>query len=262
MRYFIVKTDHHIVEPNHPLSKVDTAARAKAVVAKILEERVPIDFIVDTGDVCDSISTPVREEAEATSQSYEHALSILGPINEKSLYIAGNHDCPALMYEILGDRWDSNKNGVMVKQSSGVTLVGVDLRIGTSAIGMLRPESAQELRAELARAKKVILFSHYLWRPTDCDFVEREIRVSNGAEMADILRGYKEKILGAFHGHLHVWWSGSHAGIPLYGGAGSAFGFDLEPGSVPFAIDPTRPLGYYLVGLGDDGSLLVRPRFI
>lgn len=262
MRYFIFKTDHHIVEPGHRLDGVDTATQAKAAVAKVLAEQVPIEWIIDAGDVGDTVSTPNRGEAEGSVETYEHALSILAPINDKTLYIPGNHDYPSRMYDVLGDRWDSNQNGVMVKELSGLTLIGIDLRIDSWAVGTMRPETAQELSKLLPRCKRCMIFSHYLWRPTDNSFIQKAAHVNNAEEVGAILGKHRDKIIAAFHGHLHSWWTGTYCGIPIYGCAGSAMGFIIEPGPDPIVITKKSPLGYYLIGVNDDGSVLVRPRYI
>lgn len=262
MRYFAVKTDHHIVEPGMQLEGVDTAARAKAVVESISAEPVGLECIVDLGDVGDTALNPKRAEAEGSPEAYKHAAEILSPINERTLYLPGNHDSPSLLLEALGSHWDSSSHGCSVHQIPGVTLIGIDLRAGPVATGELREETAVELSKALELAGKCIILSHYPWRPSDSPWIEAHARVTNGDRVAAILSPHRHKILGAFHGHLHSWWSGCFAGISFYGCGGSAGGFVFEPEHATNSRNPAAPFGYLLVGYDEHDSMLVRPRFI
>jgi hypothetical protein len=251
MRYFIVKTDHHIVEPGHLLEGIDTAARSRLAVEKILSEQVPIEVIADLGDVADTVSEPVRLEAEATAEAYLHAASILAPLAERTIYLPGNHDTPALMREHLPGVWDSSKDGCSVKEIHGLTLIGLDLRLGPVATGQLRPETAEELERQLKGTRRCVI-----------QWIEESGRTLNGEALGQILSRHREKVAGAFHGHLHSWWSGAHYGIPTFASAGLAVAFDTEPGPGKPKHELAVPLGYFLVGYSDHGSLLVRSRFL
>ncbi len=262
MRYLVVKTDHHIVEPGMQLEGVDTAARAKAVVQSICSEPVHLECIVDLGDVGDTALNPNRAAAEGSVEAYKHAAEILSPINDRSLYLPGNHDSPALLLEALGSRWERSSNGCSVHHIPGVTLIGIDLRSGPVATGELREETASELSKALEQAGRCIILSHYPWRPSDNPWIESNARVTNGERVAAILAPHREKIVGAFHGHLHSWWTGSYAGISFYGCGGSAGGFVFEPEKPTNSRNPLAPFGYLLVGYDEQGGLLVRPRFI
>lgn len=262
MRYFIVKTDHHIVEPGELLEGIDTAARSRLAVEKILSERVPIEIIVDLGDVADTASNPARLEAEGNAESYQHAASILAPLADKTIYLPGNHDAPKIMQEHLLSLWDSSTNGCSVKELPGLTLIGLDFRLGPIATGKLRPETAEELEQVLRKTRRCVILSHFPWHACDNGWVEENGRVLNGADVGAILSRHREKILGAFHGHLHAWWSGSYFGIPTFSSAGLAIAFNWEPDTLRPQHAPSVPLGYLLVGYTDQESLLVRSRFV
>jgi 3',5'-cyclic AMP phosphodiesterase CpdA len=262
MRYFIVKSDHHIVEAGSQLEGVDTAARARAVVEKICSEQVPVECVIDLGDVADTVLNPRRAEAEASREAYNHAAEVLAPLNDRTLYIPGNHDTPEFLYERLGNRWSSSRSGCMVHELAGLTLIGVDFRTGPIATGELREETAFELSKALEKSGRCVIVSHYPWRPCDNAWLEANGRITNRERVAEILSPHRDKILGAFYGHLHTWWTGTHAGMPMFGCGGSAGAFTFEPGSAPHHKDLAEPFGYYLVGYDDQGALLVRPRFV
>ncbi len=262
MRYFIVKTDHHIVEPGYLLEGIDTAARSRLAVEKILSEQVPIEVIADLGDVADTVSEPVRLKAEASAEAYQHAASILVPLAGKTIYLPGNHDTPTLMREHLPGVWDSSRDGCSVKEIPGLTLIGLDLRVGPVATGQLRPETAEELERQLKGTQRCVILSHYPWHECDNRWIEENGRTLNGEALGQILSRHREKVAGAFHGHLHSWWSGVHYGIPIFASAGLAVAFDTEPGPGKPKHELAVPLGYFLVGYSDHGSLLVRSRFV
>ena len=142
------------------------------------------------------------------------------------------------------------------------SLLGLDLRLGPIATGRLRPETAEELEQQLRKTKRCVILSHYPWHECDNDWIEQSGRTLNGSDLGAILSRHREKIAGAFHGHLHAWWSGSHFGIPTFACAGMAVAFDSEPGPGRPMHDLSVPLGYFLVGYTDHGSLLVRSRFL
>lgn len=262
MRYFIVKTDQHIIEPNNTLYGIDTRTPAIKFVDKILKEPVPIDFIVDTGDVADTIKDTNRLTAEATLDAYQHAKEILAPLASKTLYIPGNHDLPELMYKTLGDHWDKRSAGCMTKQYGEISLIGIDTRTGAEATAFLRPETEIAVDEALSKATKSILFTHYPWRTTDNGWIEKDGRVTNGQSFEKLLKKHKQKIISIFHGHLHAWWFGSCCGIPVHCATGSALGFHTEPQGDKIEKYFDAPLGYFLVAVDDSDNLLVRARFI
>ena len=262
MRYFIVKSDQHVIEAGQKLYGIDTNKNAGLLVEQILRETVPVEVLVNLGDAADSAYEPNRFLALASAESYQQAGRIFAPVLNKTLQIPGNHDNPELIYRLLGDNWSSRKNACCVFQFGAITFIGVDLRTGPEATGYLRPDTGAELDRLLQDSRQAIIFTHFPWYPTDNEWVDGSGRVTNGEVFGAVLVRNQAKILAVFHGHLHTWWSGTYAGIPHYSLAGSAVGFRMSPKETQTEQPCLGPLGYLLVGVRADGSLLVRPRFL
>jgi len=261
-RYFVVKSDQHIVEPNTKLGGVDTNARAAELADRIASEPVLIEAVVDLGDLADTTVNPVRMEAVATPQTYQQAQSLLGSLPGKKLYLPGNHDSPSLLYQIMGDNWDSSEAGGYTYRFGTIDFIGIDLRTGPEPTGYLREETATRLQSILKDTDGAILFLHYPWFAVDNGRIDPDLSTTNGSRLQEIFSDHNQKILAIFHGHLHLWWSGIVGRIPVYCSAGSAFAFELTPGQGGLEKIVDQPRGYYLVGLGEDNSLIVRPRFV
>ena len=262
LRYFVVKTDQHTVEPGRTLNRLDTAGSAERLCACIGAEPVEIEAVVDLGDVADTVVNPDRVTAVGTVESYTHARSILGNLPGIQLYLPGNHDDPSLLFDIMGNHWAASQDGVYTYKLGGICLVGIDARVGPEPVGLVRAESLRELEQVLQRESRVILFSHYSWHEVDNRRINEGLRITNHGPLRALLTQYRGKILAFFHGHLHQWWSAVVDGIPIFTVPGSAFPFDLPPHSPELEKIIDAPVGYLLVGVSEEGSILVRQRFI
>lgn len=262
MNYIGVITDPHIVEPGLCLNGVDTATRARRIVAAIKSEPVEIELLVTLGDMCDTARNPNRALAVASRESYANARAILADISCPQLHLPGNHDAPELLFEELGNSWQSSNGNLYLRQFGETALIGIDCRTGPEPTGTVSEDTLRSLQAELQRAKHAIIFTHYPWHSWDNQRIDRDLKVLNGSRIEEILNQHRNRVVAAFHGHLHIWSTAIVNSLPIFGVAGSSFSFDLEPkGSTPEKIVP-GPLGYVLVGVGQDGEISVRPRFL
>jgi hypothetical protein len=166
------------------------------------------------------------------------------------------------MREILGSEWDETRAGCSVWRLGEITFVGLDVRTGPEPTGFLSRESGEALAAVLRERERVVLCTHYPWFPTDNRRISEGLSVTNSERLHEILRAHRGKVIAAFHGHVHLWWNNIFAGIPCYCSTGSGMAFKLEPEADAYEQVIPQPLGYLLVGLGNDGSISVRPRYL
>jgi len=260
--YIAVKTDQHVVEPNGLLNGRDTNASAQRLVDAIKNEQVPISAVIDLGDLADTIRNPDRNTAVATEDSYLHAKAISEGLPGAQLKLPGNHDHPELMKSILGLGWEERGVGCGTWKLGSTTFVGLDLRTGPEPTGYLSDETAEALEQVLKSEERCVLCSHYPLFPSDNGRIDDGLAITNAPKLLSIIEKHREKVLAVLHGHIHMWWSVTYSGLPSYCSTGSGMAFRLEPQSSEYEKIIPQPLGYLLIGVKDDGSLVVRPRFI
>lgn len=260
--YIAVKTDQHMIEPNGLLNGRDTNASAKRLMDAIRQETVPLSAVIDLGDLADTIRNPDRNTAVATEESYLHAKSLSEGLPGVQLRLPGNHDDPKLLKELLGTGWDEKSEQCGTWKLGPTTFVGLDLRTGPEPTGYLNEETAIALEQVLKSEDKCVVCTHFPIFPSDNGRIDQGLSITNLEKLLEIVRRYSDKITGVLHGHIHLWWSVTYNGIPSYCSTGSGMAFRLEPQSDEYEKIIPQPLGYLLVGVKDDGSLIVRPRYI
>lgn len=260
--YVAIVTDQHIVEPDLTLYGLNTAASTKALVESLRKESVHLDRVVSLGDLADTANNPDRNRAVGTVESYKHARDILSELRTPLLPLPGNHDEPELMTEFFPPAWENHTHGVHHSTIGRTTLIGIDLRTGPEATGFAKAETIKTLDMVLSRSTKAIIFSHYPIFDLNNQLIDTELSTVNRADIHDVLRRHASKISASFHGHLHLWVSGHKEGLMSYGVPSSSFSFVLEPeGKGPITVGD-QPCGYVLLGINDDGSVMIRPRFL
>jgi 3',5'-cyclic AMP phosphodiesterase CpdA len=260
--YFAVITDQHIVEPGSNLYGLDTKRSTESLIAQLRKEPVPLAGIVCLGDLADTVLNPNRMTAVAGPEAYGHARELLSGLTSRFLTLPGNHDEPVLMTEFFPSAWDHHEHGVYYSDIAGSTFIGIDVRTGPEPTGFASPESIQALDGILARSKRAIIFSHYPLFDLDNQRIDSELSTLNRAEIQNVLRAHAQKIAACFHGHLHIWIEGNRHGILTHSVPSSSFTFILEPQGTVLETVGDHPCGYLLLGVNDDGSIIIRPRFL
>ncbi len=260
-RYLAVITDQHITEPGTRLYGLDTNTSAQRAFDALKMERLP-EIVVCLGDLGDTTENPNRETATASKASYTHAKNLLEGLKPPILTVAGNHDDPALMEELFPSAWDFRKDGVTRYSFHGVDLVSVDLRDGPGATGWVSDETCRTLDTVLTNSKRAIIFSHFPFFDLDNERISSGLALVNREPLAVVIEKHRYRILGCFSGHLHIWLSAIIDGIPVVSVPSSSFGLSLEPLSAERERVANSPCGYLLIGIGDDGSLIIRTRFL
>jgi 3',5'-cyclic AMP phosphodiesterase CpdA len=261
-RYFVVITDPHIVEPNRTLYGLDTNTATKHLIARVKEEVVDLAGVICLGDLADTVLNPDRMTAIAGHEAYTHARELLGELGLPILTLAGNHDDPEIMQQYFPNRWESSQDGVRIFHCFGVDLIGIDVRTGPEPTGLATANCLRALDQALAKSSKALLFSHYPLFDLDNSRIDDELSTINRREVHETIAPHRSKIQAAFHGHLHLWITALASGIVSYGVPSSSFIFVLEPQSAQKEVVGPSPCGYLLLGIGDDGSVIVRPRFL
>lgn len=260
--FFAVVTDQHIVEPNATLYGLDTRRAAEALVKRLKEEDVPLHGLICLGDLADTVQDPNRMTATASRLAYQHAHVLLSNFSKHILTIPGNHDNPSLMGEYFPSSWSEQIDDVYYVKQSGFDLIGLDLRTGPEPTATASPALLARLDEVLRRSSRVIILSHYPLFELDNQRIDDELSTTNRQDVFAILKKHGGKILACFHGHLHLWITSCTSGVTAYGVPSSAFNFVLEPqGTIKEKVGPA-PCGYYLLGLADDGTIILRPRFL
>lgn len=262
MKYFAIKSDQHIIEPQSTLAGIDTTTRAQKLIWELSQEPMSIDFILDLGDVCDTTANPNRLLAIADTETYKSAKTLFAPLKSKTLYIPGNHDDPAALFNILGDNWDDRSHGCFTYKWNAVDIIGIDARTGPEAGGRMRPETLDKLDEVLSKSSRAMIATHYPFETLDAPWLVSEGGISNVQDLRIILKKHRSRIAALFHGHFHSWWSGVCDGIPFFSCGPSSFTFDLPPGATSWRISPEKPCGYLIVGMDGNGEVLIRSRFV
>ncbi len=261
-KYIALVSDQHVTEPATKLVGRDTNAAVQKLVEALKQETLP-ELFLSLGDVADTAKNPNRFEATATEESYRLAQDMLSELSLPKLTVAGNHDHPQLLDEAFPSLWHDARHGVARFPFHGVEIVRVDARTGPEATGFVSREALKELERVLESiATKAILVCHYPLVGMDNGFIDSDLSVTNRDQLAPLFYRYKDKIAGIYSGHLHEWIAGSQGGLPVTSVPSSSFGFKLEPMTSQMEVSSSAPCGYLLLGVGEDGSVLSRYRFL
>jgi 3',5'-cyclic AMP phosphodiesterase CpdA len=260
--YYAIITDQHIVEPDSSLYGLDTQTATECLIESIIAEPVPLAGIVCLGDLADTVLNPDRMTAVAGHEAYRHAQHLLGSLRSKMFTLPGNHDDPELLNEYFPSKWHKTDGGVTIANLQGFDLIGIDVRTGPEPTGLASSESIKALDLALASTEKAILVSHYPLFDLDNQRIDDELSTINRVEIQEVIHRHAAKVAACFHGHLHIWIAGYQNGILTHSVPSSSFTFILEPQEKARETVGNHPCGYLLLGIGKDGSVIVRPRFL
>ncbi len=260
VQYMAVISDQHITEKGSTLYGLDTNACAKNLFTELAEARLP-KVVLSLGDLADTTINPVRTEAVASPDAYRNAKELSLPLRRPFLTLPGNHDDPMLLSSFFPSCWDSLQHGVSVRTFNHVDLIGLDVRTGPEATGLISQESLEQLDRVLDQSRKAILFTHFPVVELDSPRINETLSVLNREELIPLFAKHRDKILGCFSGHLHMRYATQVEGIVAHGVPSTAFMFHAEPGSEDPISVCDDPCGYLLLGVGADGALVVRQHY-
>jgi len=206
-------------------------------IKSLVNEGLVLDFIIHTGDVCNSDDLP-----GATQTTARLASEMLCQCGVDYIWMNGNHDRLDHIVPFRCSSQDLVLNDISGKATGsfscmyrGTTLLFLDARprntlpsssgagfqtSGESAQqanlpewdgrhphdpeGYLNPEELGVAEKLIADAPgQVVVFTHYPPVKLDCPWVDRNMCIDNGSLLHKILEKYKNKISGVFFGHVH-----------------------------------------------------------
>lgn len=255
-----VISDQHITESGTTLYGLDTNTAARELFTDLSNARLP-KLVTCLGDLADTALNPVRSQATASSEAYDHAYELARPLTQPFLVIPGNHDDPALLPVSFGNSWDYTRHGVSVRTFNYVDLIGLDGRTGPEATGLIAQETLAELERALEKAQAAVLLTHYPVADLDDPWVNQNLSLNNREQLIPLFRKYREKLLGCLSGHLHMRYTTQVEGVVCHGVPSTAFMFRMQPGSDTPIAASDDPCGYLLLGVDPERPLIVRHEY-
>jgi 3',5'-cyclic-AMP phosphodiesterase len=226
---------HLLADPSASLGGHNTTRNLQAVL-EALPPRV--DLLVVTGDIAE----------DGAPDAYRRALSLTEGRARRRYFIAGNHDDPDAMREILG----STEPFRMVALGDHWTMALLNSqRVGYEE-GYVADETLARLRDELARATtNVVLCIHH---PPASPCANAACGLHDPGPLEDVIRNGPVRVV--LSGHVHQHFDTMRHGV-RYLGAPSTFR-QLRHGGDPHYTDTREPPAARLVELLDDGDVACR----
>ena len=223
---------HLLADPNARLWNHNTTRNLAAVI-NALPRRV--DVMVITGDVAE----------DGTHEAYRRALSLTAGRADKRYFVAGNHDDPNVMREVVGPVRPLR----MVRISERWTIALVDSQwIGHDA-GLVTRETLENLRTDLDRVRTNVVACVHHPPISPCD--NPPCGMSNSDAFLEILQTGPVRLV--LSGHVHQHFDTTLNGVRFIG-APSTFR-QLRHGGEPHYTDTLEPPAAQLIELLDDGEV-------
>jgi Icc protein len=223
---------HLLADPNARLWSHNTTRNLAAVI-DALPPRV--DVMVITGDVAE----------DGTHEAYRRALSMTAGRADERYFLAGNHDDPNVMREVIGPPRPLR----MVRISERWTMALLDSQWVGHDAGQIARETLTHLQAELDQVTTYVVACVHHPPVSPCH--EPDCGVSNGDALLEILRTGPVRLV--LSGHVHQHFDKTLDGIRFVG-APSTFR-QLRHGGDPHYTDTLEPPAAQLVELFDDGEV-------
>ena len=220
---------------------------------QLIEDGLPVDAVIHTGDIVNDGDTPAGG-ADSTAA----AAALLGKLQVPCIVLNGNHDDKAA----LSQNFDFPRSAVPLP---GVIVATLDARpeLSPSAdgrvagvddpAGILPVEQLHQLEQTLTQAElPVAVFMHYPPLALDCDWIDQQMLVTNGAQLHKLLLAHRDKVAGVFFGHIHRSVQRLQDGILYCAVGSSAFHSDGWPQSetARFSTEPVAWYNYISIGAG------------
>ena len=227
-------SDTHLVGDGDPLPfGLDSAASLAAVV-----DAFPApDVAVMTGDLADN----------GSADAYRRVLALTSGFADELHVVAGNHDDPAAMNQVLGAGVDLGA----VRLSSRWTMLLVNSQWLGHGAGRLAPETLAALDEALAKTRRrhvVVAMHHPPVSPCDDPYC----RITNSAEVLDVLERHQQ-VRAVLSGHLHRAFDNTRGGIRFLGAPSTCS--QLIHGGEPHFVPTSAPPAARLIDLHGDGAV-------
>jgi len=210
--------------------------RVTEKIKNLVSEGLALDFIIHTGDVCNS--DDLSGATQTTAQLASELLGQCGVINNISERTTGSfwveHQGTTLLFLDARPRYALTSSVDSESQASTNVTLQVesfewDGRHPHDPEGYLDPEELDIVDKLIDDAPgQVAIFTHYPPLGLDCPWVDTSMCIKNGCLLHEILKIYQKKISGVFFGHVHHSQQRLHDGV-LYVATGAiAHQFDTS----------------------------------
>jgi Icc protein len=236
-------TDTHLYgKPTGTLLKMNTHESLDYVVDLVKGNEERIDFILATGDIAQ----------DGSPSAYEHFIKTMAELDAPFTWIPGNHDKPAVMVEVGGERGYCEKN----VRLNNWQLVFLDTSVEGQVHGRLSEAELDFLRTSLERAEvdadvaHVMVCLHHNPTKGNAGWM-KDIGLHNGEEFFAILSGFT-KVRSVVYGHIHQELDYDHKGIRCLCTPSTCIQF--KPNVSNFELDRSNP-GYRTLQLHANGDI-------
>jgi len=241
-------TDLHLGAPESGMYGVelDTVATLGRVLDKIRRAVPDADLMLATGDLAEH---PV-------TATYERLRDLLCTLPMPVHCLAGNHDEPGLMEELLqGPGLDCAK--IITRQDW--LLVLLDSTVPGQAGGALSEHELEFLEEALSRhpARNALVCLHHPVVPIHSAWMDR-MQLANADALFKVLDRHPQ-VRGVLFGHIHQDFEAERRGVRLIGTPSTCLQF--LPGSRDFALDALPPAWRELT-LQPDGRIETQVHYV
>jgi Icc protein len=242
---FLHLTDTHI-GPERDFERYDTATLPclEQMITLINAMPEPPDFVVHTGDVAD----------DQSAAAYHLAAEALARLSVPIYFVAGNHDDPGLMRQLL--QAPDHASGDPDAPLDYTFEVGGERFLVLDAHSPVVPDPQGYIsEAQLAWVREVVntdgppltVLLHYPLFKMGSPWLDDNMIIANGAALHEILIPARDRLRGVFSGHLHRSCQIARDGI-TYTTASSTFSqFAWRPWDATPAVDVGQQPGYNMV---------------
>lgn len=237
-------TDCHLLErPGQTLMGVDTELSLRKTLEHLRGHRDwPPDLILLTGDL---VQDPLVF-------SYQRLLALLEPLEVPWVCLAGNHDDPAMMKDVLCAEGPHCVRRILTTQWQ---ILCLNSHRPHSHQGHLADPELAFLQDALSsdRERHALIALHHPPLSIGSTWMDT-MQVDNGKEFLEIVSGFQQ-VAGIVFGHIHQVFSSRHGSIKLWSTPSTCFQF--KPASDEFALD-VRPPGWRWLTLHHNGHIVTR----
>jgi Icc protein len=232
-------TDIHLfADEDQELLGLPTQQSFQAVIERLNELRPQLDLLLLTGDL----------SQDGMPESYERLQNLLNPLQLRTYWLPGNHDCPSTMEQVLNCELLSPSKAFEV---GGWNFILLNSGVAGCVHGYLSAQTLNWLDVQLKTLenKPTLVGLHHPPFQVNSDWLDTS-SLQNPEELFAILDRYPQVKLVLF-GHIHQEFHQERNRVHYLGSPSSSIQFERE--SSNFALGKEPP-GFRLLSLYPDGT--------
>ncbi|HBO23214.1 MULTISPECIES: 3',5'-cyclic-AMP phosphodiesterase [unclassified Providencia] len=232
VRILQVTDTHLFADTENTLLGINTYRSYQAVLDAIIEQNLPIDLIVATGDL-------VQDQSP---KAYQHFATGIERISAPCVWLPGNHDYPPAMVESLRVAGISSAKQILIDKEWQILML--DSQLQDVAHGELSEQQLEWMKCCLDNEpeRTTIIMLHHHPLSSGCTWLDQH-SLRNSHTLADYLKKYsnvKAMLCGHIHQEMDEYWHG----IRLLATPSTCVQF--KPHCTNFALDTVAPGWRYL----------------